>query len=78
MRAELRVTGGMNCIPIIIEGAKDYSSLRLYNIDGEKTLIDLSRKGEKDGYQVFSKDNGTFGFVFLVNTDGKEHKYLAE
>lgn len=77
-RAEFRVTGGLNCIPIIIEGAKDYSSLRLYNVDAEKTLIDLSRKGEKDGYQVFSKDDGTFGFVFLVNTDGKEHKYLAE
>jgi hypothetical protein len=77
-RAEFRVAGGMNCIPIIIEGAKDYSSLRLYNVDSEKTLIDLARKGEKDGYQVFSKDNGTFGFVFLVNTDGKEHKYAAE
>jgi len=77
-RVEFKLTGGMNCIPIIIEGAKDYSSLRLYNTDGEKTLVDLSRKGEKDGYEVFSKDNGTFGFVFLVNTDGKEHKYVAE
>jgi len=77
-RAAFSVTGGMNTIPIIIEGAKDYSSLRLHNTDGEKALIDLSRKGEKDGYQVFSKDNGTFGFVFLVNTDGKEHRYVAE
>lgn len=76
-RAEFRVTGGMNCIPIIIEGAKDYSSLRLYNIDGQKTLIDLSNKGGKDGCQVYAKDNG-FGYVFLVNTDGKEHKYVAE
>lgn len=77
-RAEFRVAGGLNCIPIIIEGAKDYSSLRLYNVDGEKRLIDLSRKGQKDGYQVFSQDDGTFGCVFLVNTDGKEHKYVAE
>lgn len=78
-RAEFRVTGGTNCIPIIIEGAKDYSSLRLYSIDGEKkTLIDLSRRGEKDGYQVFAKGDGTFGYVFLVSTDGKEHGYLAE
>jgi len=77
-RAEFRITGGMNCIPIIIEGSKDYSGLRLYNADGEKTPIELSRKGEKDGYQVFAKEDGTFGFVLLVNTDGKEHKYLVE
>ncbi len=43
-RAEFRVTGGLNCIPIIIEGAKGYTSLRLYNTDGEKTLVDLSQQ----------------------------------
>lgn len=77
-RAEFSITGGFDCIPIIIEGAKDYSSLHLYNIDGERTLIDLSQKDQKDGCQVFAKDNGEFGFVFLVNTDGKEHKYVVE
>lgn len=77
-RAEFSIKGGFNCIPIIIEGAKDYSSLRLYNVDGPKTLVGLSREAEKDGYQVFSKKDGTFGFVFLVDTDGKEHKYVAE
>jgi len=68
----------MNMIPIIVEGAKDYASLRLYNMDDAKTLIDLSAKGEKDGGQVFAKDDGTFGFVFLVSADGKEHRYMAE
>lgn len=77
-RADFCITGGINVIPIIIEGAKDYSSFRLYNIDGKKTLIDLSQKDEKDGCQVFAKEDGTFGYVFLVNTDGKEHRYLAE
>ena len=77
-RAEFSVEGGLNTIPIIVEGAKDYSSLKLYNVDGDKTLVDLSQKGEKDGYQVFAKEDGTFGYVFLVNTDGKEHKYVAE
>ena len=77
-RAEFSVTGGMNTIPIIITGAKNYASLRLYSMDGEKNMIDLSQPGEKDGYQVFVDDDGTFGWVFLVNTDGKEHKYLAE
>lgn len=77
-RAEFRVTGGINVIPIIVEGAKDYRSLKLYSTDGEKALIDLSSKIGKDGYQKFVKDDGTYGFVFLVNTDGREHKYIAE
>lgn len=77
-KAEFSISGGVNYIPIIVEGAKDYSSLRLYTIDGSKTLVEHSRQGEKDGYQVFAKSDGTYGCVFLVNTDGKEHKYLVE
>ncbi len=77
-RAEFKLTGGINVIPIIIERAKNYSSLRLYNIDGKKKLVDLSYQGGKDGYQVFAKDDGTFGTVFLIDTNGKEHKYIAE
>lgn len=78
LRAEFSVTGGYNYIPIIVEGAKDYYPLRLYNIDSERTLVEHSQHGKQDGYQVFVKDDGTFGFVFLVNTDGKEHRYLVE
>lgn len=77
-RAEFSVAGGLNCIPIIVEGANDYASLRLYNADGEKKLIEHSRPGENDGYQVFVREDGTFGYVFLVNADGGEHKYVAE
>jgi len=77
-RAEFSVTGGTNVIPIIIEGARNYTSLRLYSADSDKTLIDLSSKDGRDGYQTFARDDGAYGFVFLVNTDGKEHKYVAE
>lgn len=77
-RAEFSVSGGMNTIPIVIHGAKDYSSLRLYNVDGEEKLIEHSQPGKRDGYQVFVDEDGTFGYVFLVNTDGKEHRYTAE
>lgn len=77
-RAEFSITGGMNTIPVIVSGGSDYSSLRLYNVDGEKTLVNLSREGHKDGYQVFAEEDGTYGFVFLVTTDGKEHRYIAE
>ena len=76
--AEFTVTGGTNYIPIIVEGIKDYRCLRLYNMDGEKSLIDHAQKGERDGYQVFVREDGTFGYVFLVKVDGKEHRYLAE
>jgi hypothetical protein len=77
-RAEFSITGGMNTIPIIVHGAKDYSSLRLYNVDAGKTPVELSSKAVKDGYQVFVDGDGTFGCVFLVNTEGKEHKYSVE
>jgi len=77
--AEFAVTGGFDTIPIIVEGAKDYICQRLYSLDGDsKTLIDHARTGERDGYQVFAKDDGTFGWVFLVKTDGKEHRYRVE
>ena len=77
-RAEFSVAGGLNYIPIIIEGAKSYTSLRLYRTDDAKTLVEHSLPAEKDGYQVFARDDGTFGHVFLVNTDGGEHRYLAK
>ena len=77
--AEFSVTGGMNYIPIIVEGSKDYTCQRIYLLDnGEKKLIDHAQKGERDGYQVFAKEDGTFGWVFLVMADGKEHRYRVE
>lgn len=76
--AEFSITGGMNYIPIIIEGSSTYKCQRLYNMDAEKTLIDHAQKGERDGYQVFMADDGSFGWVFLAMTDGKEHRYRVE
>jgi len=74
--ADFTITGGMDCIPIIVEGARDYKSLRMYN--GDHKLIELSRPGEKDGYQTFTDGKGSFGSVFLVTTDGKEHRYFVQ
>ena len=77
--AEFAVVGGFDVIPIIVEGAKDYVCQRIYRTDGgSKTLIDHARPGERDGYQVFAANDGTFGWVFLVQTDGKEHRYRVE
>lgn len=77
--AEFSLTGGMNYIPIIVEGARDYICRRIYLMDGgTKKLIDHAQKGERDGYQVFAKEDGTFGWAFLVMTDGNEHRYRVE
>lgn len=77
--AEFSVAGGINYIPIIVEGAADYTCQRLYRlIDGRKTLIDLAQEGERDGYQVFVTEDGGFGWVFLVMTDGAEYRYVVE
>jgi hypothetical protein len=77
--AEFNLTGGANYIPIIVEGAKDYICKRIYLIDdGKKVLVDHAQKGERDGYQVFAHEDGTFGWVFLVMADGNEHRYRVE
>ncbi|MCX8052358.1 MAG: hypothetical protein N3B12_00990 [Armatimonadetes bacterium] len=77
--AEFTLVGGFDVIPIIVEGAKDYVCQRLYVLeDSSKTLVDHARTGERDGYQVFAKEDGTFGWVFLVKTDGKERRYRIE
>lgn len=75
-KAEFSVSGGTDRIPIIVEGAKNYTSLRIYDSEGRR--IEHSQPGDKDGYQVFVDRNGTFGYVFLVNADGKEHRYVVK
>lgn len=74
--AAFSLSGGMDRIPVIVEGAKDYKNLRIY--DGEHKLIEHSAPGKKDGYQVFTDGKGRFGYVFLVTADGKEHSYFIE
>ena len=73
--ADFTITGGIDCIPIIVEGTRDYRNLRIY--DSNHKMIELSRPGEKDGYQTFTDGKGNFGSVFLVTTDGKEHRYIV-
>ncbi|MGB9620283.1 MAG: hypothetical protein ACPL7K_07710 [Armatimonadota bacterium] len=77
--AEFAVVGGFDVIPIIVEGAKDYVCQRIYRLSGDsKTLIDHARPGERNGYQVFVAEDGTFGWVFVCKTDGKEYRYRVE
>jgi len=73
--AEFTIRGGVNTIPVIIEGLPTYRSPRLEErVDGRYVPVAQSAVGE-DGFQVFVDDEGTFGCVFLVNADGREHTY---
>lgn len=77
-KAQFTVTGGFDRIPIIVEGARSYSGLRLYCIDSGKQLVPHSQPGQTDGYQTTVLPDGTFGSVFLYQTDGKPHRFLVE
>ncbi|MGQ9730480.1 MAG: hypothetical protein ACUVX8_04330 [Candidatus Zipacnadales bacterium] len=75
-RAQFSLIGGANLIPVIIEGLPDYRRPRLetQTADGGWQPVSHETVGN-DGYQVFVDDAGTFGCVFLVNADGREHTY---
>lgn len=73
--AQFTLFGGLNTIPIIVEGLKGFRAPELQARDGDTWRpVEHSKLG-KDGYQVFVADDGSFGCVFLVNTDGTEREY---
>jgi hypothetical protein len=75
-KAEFSVAGGVNLIPIIVEGLPTHKRPRLEvrTEAGEWEPVRHETVGS-DGYQVFVDEAGTFGCVFLVNADGAEHAY---
>ena len=76
-KAKFSVHGGKNLIPIIVEGLPTYKQPRL-EVKGDEQFewneVPHSTVGN-DGYQVFVDERGTFGCVFLVDTDGSEQTY---
>ena len=74
--AQFTVAGGVNYIPLIVEGLPSYKDPRLEvrMDDGVWRRVPHETKG-KDGYQVFVDKSGTFGCVFLVKADGRPHTY---
>lgn len=76
--AEFSVDGGYNYILIAVSGFSDYRGIRLYEvIEGKEIPVEHEKLG-KDGYQVFVTGDGRFGSVFLFNTDGREHRFIAK
>jgi len=76
--AEFTVEGGASTIPIIVEGLKDYRDPQLFSqVNGAWQPVPHERLGG-DGYQVFVADDGSFGAVFLLETDGGRHELRAQ
>jgi hypothetical protein len=75
-RAEFEVAGGRNAIPIIVEGLPTYKRPRLEARDakGAWKPVPQETMGD-DGRQVFVDDRGSFGCVFLVQSDGTPRTY---
>lgn len=73
--AQFTVKGGAAVIPVIVQGLTDYRRPRLDVLtDGKWEPVPQSVVGE-DGTQVFIAEDGSFGCVFLVRTEGGEHTY---
>lgn len=76
--ARFALFGGLNYLPIIVEGLKDFRDPELQVKDGDTWRpVEHSKLG-KDGYQVFVAEDGSFGCVFLVNTNGTEREYRLQ
>lgn len=74
-KAEFTIKGGKNLIPVVVSGLSGWRMPRLWIWDnGEWRLLAHSRNNDKDGYQTFVAEDGTFGAVFLVYSDDYEQK----
>lgn len=68
--AQFTLRGGKNLIPIIITGLSQWKNVRIWqNENGEWRHLSHARNTNKDGYQVFNAEDGSYGAVFLVYTN---------
>jgi hypothetical protein len=68
--------GGLNVIPVIARGFRNYQYPALYEKIGDKwEFIHLGQTGPFDGLQLFCDKDGTYGAVFLVRTNGQAREF---
>jgi hypothetical protein len=74
-RAEFRMAGGKDLVPVIITGLKTWEYPRIWKKEKDSwRLLSHARNDEHDGYQVFCDEEGSFGAVFLVHgNDTEQH-----
>lgn len=71
-RAEFRLESGVNNVVLRAEGFEDY---RLPSITADGAPLELSSgKGYADGYQVYTDENGLYGFAFALDSE----KYMGK
>lgn len=72
-------TGGDENMAVKIEGYTDYIPPKVYRtVEGgtEEEVVLYTEEGEgKDGNQAYVTDDGKYGFVLLVSSDGKPATY---
>ncbi len=68
--AEFVVQGGRDLIPVRVSGLTDYRWPRIYIEDSTGwRALSHAREGDLDGVEVHSEPGGTFGAVFLIDSD---------
>ncbi|HWS00040.1 MAG TPA: hypothetical protein VN249_05450, partial [Prolixibacteraceae bacterium] len=74
--AHFTLTGGLNVVPIIAKGFKNYRYPALYEkIGGRWELVHQEHNTPYDGIQPFCDREGKFGTVFLVRTNGESREF---
>ncbi|MFQ3548968.1 MAG: hypothetical protein SNJ70_04395 [Armatimonadota bacterium] len=75
--ASFSIRGGKNKIPIIIHGLSDnnYPELKLKD---KNKLISIDSVLDNMGYQMITLEDGSYGCIYLFNTDGKQYNFVLE
>ncbi|WP_409346115.1 fibronectin type III domain-containing protein [Paenibacillus sp. MBLB4367] len=77
-RAEFTLSGGKNNIVFAVEGFDSYVPPNVYKFaNGQWEPVDSSVKGY-DGYRAYVDREGTYGFAFVVESDGSGQRYKVE
>lgn len=72
-RAEFKMAGGKDLVPVIITGLSSWEYPRIWKKEKDIwRLLSHARNNEYDGYQVFCDEEGSFGTVFLVHGNQEE------
>jgi hypothetical protein len=74
--AQFVLKGGLNVIPIIAKGFKTSRYPALYEKIGERwEFVPQHHNSTMDGMQTFCDNEGKFGTVFLVRTNGEPREF---
>lgn len=74
-RVDFTVAGGYNIIPLLIEGLAGYQPPHLEVWQEDQWQPVRMTEGGHEGFHCYLDDEGTFGHVFLHETDGTPQRF---